>query len=140
MTYAEVIGDPIAQSKSPMIHGFWLERLGLPGGYERVHVRSDELASYFAARRSDPAWRGCNVTAPHKQAVSPLLDRIDPLAGRIGAVNTVVAEAGGLTGYNSDVAGVLGALPPTHLKAGDEVCIIGTGGAGRAGRREPSRS
>ena len=132
--YAEVIGDPIAQSKSPAIHGFWLAELGLAGEYRRCHVRADDLADYLAARRADPDWRGCNVTMPHKQAVMPLLDRIDPLAARVGAVNTIVPEDGGLAGYNTDVPGFLEPLQPllgeSHLFR--MARILGTGGAARA--------
>lgn len=133
--YAEVIGDPIAHSKSPLIHNFWLERLGLPGRYERCHVRPEELAAYFAERRADPDWRGCNVTIPHKQAVIPLLDRIDPAAERIGAVNTVCREPdGSLVGYNTDFGGF---LEPLRDELGKRhlyrmARIIGSGGAARA--------
>ncbi|WP_226016245.1 shikimate dehydrogenase [Novosphingobium sp. FKTRR1] len=132
--YAEVIGDPIAQSKSPAIHGFWLERLAIDADYRAAHVRSHELADYLAARRDDPAWRGCNVTMPHKQAVIALIDRLDPLAARIGAVNTVIPEAGKLVGYNTDAPGFLEPLRPlldqTHLFR--MARVIGTGGAARA--------
>lgn len=132
--YAEVIGDPITQSKSPMLHGFWLERLGIDADYRRKHVRPDELATYFAARRDDSDWRGCNVTIPHKQAVMPLLDRIDPRAVAIGAVNTVVREGDDLVGYNSDAPGFLEPLRPMlddrHLLR--TARILGTGGAARA--------
>jgi shikimate dehydrogenase len=133
--YAEVIGDPIAQSKSPVIHGFWLEALGLPGAYRRAHVTSGELADYLAKRRADPEWRGCNVTMPHKQAVIPLMDRLDPSAGRIGAVNTIVREEDGtLTGHNTDAAGFLEPLRPflrrPHLFR--MARVLGTGGAARA--------
>ena len=132
--YAEVIGDPIAQSKSPVIHGFWLEKLGLPGRYDRAHVKAEELADYLAARRTDPDWRGCNVTMPHKQAVIPLLDRLDPLAARIGAVNTIIPEAGALVGYNTDAPGFLEPLQPllgmTHYFR--MARVLGTGGAARA--------
>jgi shikimate dehydrogenase len=134
LPYAEVIGDPIAHSKSPLIHGFWLEKLGIDARYGRSHVRPDELAAFLAERRADPAWRGCNVTIPHKQAILPLLDRIDPAAAKIGAVNTVVAEAGALVGYNSDAPGFLEPLRPllaqTHLFR--MARIIGAGGAARA--------
>jgi shikimate dehydrogenase len=134
MTYAEVIGDPIAQSKSPVIHGFWLARLGLTGDYRRAHVRADGLASYLAERRADPDWRGCNVTIPHKQAVLPLLDAVDPIAARIGAVNTIVARDGTLSGYNSDAPGFLEPLRPLlderHLLR--TARIFGAGGAARA--------
>ncbi len=133
--YAEVIGDPIAQSKSPAIHNFWIEQLGLDAQYRACHVKSEGLADYLAERRSDPAWRGCNVTMPHKQAVMPLLDRLDSLPEKIGAVNTIVREQdGSLTGYNTDAGGFLeplrAMLERDHLFR--MARILGTGGAARA--------
>lgn len=133
--YAEVIGDPIAQSKSPAIHGFWLGKLGIDAEYRACHVTGGDLEDYLSARRADPVWRGCNVTMPHKQAVIPLLDRVDPLAARIGAVNTIVrGEDGALTGYNTDAGGFLEPLrhrlTETHYFR--MARIIGTGGAARA--------
>jgi shikimate dehydrogenase len=133
--YAEVIGDPIAQSKSPTIHGFWLEELGIDAAYRAAHVTAAGLADYLTARRRDPDWRGCNVTMPHKQSVMPLLDRLDPLAKRVGAVNTVVRGPDGkLEGYNTDVPGFLEPLGPLlaeqHLFR--MARVIGTGGAARA--------
>lgn len=133
--YAEVIGDPIAQSKSPAIHTFWLGKLGIDAEYRAAHVRADELADYLASRRADEAWRGCNVTMPHKQAVMAHLARLHPLAERIGAVNTILRETdGSLTGYNTDVAGFLEPLRPwlerRHLFR--MARVLGTGGAARA--------
>jgi shikimate dehydrogenase len=132
--YAEVIGDPIAQSKSPTIHGFWLERLGLAGTYCASRCAAGDLGSFITARRADPDWRGCNVTMPHKQAVIALLDRLDPLAERVGAVNTIVPEHGELVGYNTDVPGFLEPLRPLldqpHLFR--MARVLGTGGAARA--------
>lgn len=132
--YAEVIGDPIAQSKSPKIHNYWLDRLGLDAEYRVCHVMSDGLADYLAARRIDPDWRGCNVTMPHKQAVMPFLDRLDPLAARIGAVNTIVPEAGGLVGYNTDAGGFLEPLKVelAQIHLFRMARVLGTGGAARA--------
>lgn len=133
--YAEVIGDPIAHSKSPAIHGYWLAKLGLDADYHHCLVRADEVESYLAKRAADPDWLGCNVTMPHKQAVMPHLARLDPLAEKVGAVNTVVREADGLlTGYNTDVAGF---LEPLRDELGKQhyfrmARIIGTGGAARA--------
>lgn len=133
--YAEVIGDPIAQSKSPIIHRFWLEKLGLAGDYRRAHVTREGLAEYLVSRRADPDWLGCNVTIPHKQAVIPLLDRVAPLAAQIGAVNTIVREAdGSLTGDNSDAPGFLEPLKgllarPHYFRMAR---VLGTGGAARA--------
>ena len=132
--YAEVIGDPIAHSKSPLIHGFWLDRLGIAADYRATHVRPDRLGAYLAERRADPDWRGCNVTIPHKQAVIAQLDRIEPLAKAIGAVNIVVREGDGLVGHNSDCGGFLEPLRP--LLARNHLFklarIIGSGGAARA--------
>lgn len=135
MMRAEVIGDPIAHSRSPAIHRFWIDRVGLDAGYDAVRVGADELASYFAERRADTCWRGCNVTMPHKQSVIPLLDRLDPLAARIGAVNTVVREADGLlAGCNTDAPGFLeplrGELARSHFFR--MARVLGTGGAARA--------
>jgi len=130
--YAEVIGDPIAHSKSPAIHNFWLERLGIDAEYRACHVRPEELAEYFAHRREDELWRGCNVTIPHKQAVVGLLDDLDPKAKGPGAVNTVVRQAGDrLLGTNTDVDGVGEAIAGCQL-AGRRVVVIGGGGAARA--------
>ena len=70
MPYAEVIGDPIAHSKSPLIHRFWLEKLAIEGDYRRAHVPAEALPSYLAKCRADPDWRGCNVTIPHKDRKS----------------------------------------------------------------------
>ena len=132
---AHVIGDPIAHSKSPLIHGFWLEKLGIAGEYTRVHVTPDELAEYIAASKSDPRWIGSNVTMPHKQAIIPLLDRLHPLARKLGAVNTVVrAKDGALVGYNTDTDGF---LEPLREVLGKQhlfrmARILGTGGAARA--------
>jgi shikimate dehydrogenase len=133
--YAEVIGDPIAQSISPTIHGFWLDMLSLPGAYRHAHVRTNDLPSYIASRRDDAEWQGCNVTMPHKQAVVALIDRLDISAERIGAVNTIVrAEDGMLTGHNTDAAGFLEPLRPLlrHRHLFRMARVLGTGGAARA--------
>ncbi|PLK27216.1 shikimate dehydrogenase [Novosphingobium sp. TH158] len=130
--YAEVIGDPISQSKSPVIHGNWLARLGIPGEYRACHVSASELAAYIARRRADPDWRGCNVTIPHKEKVGALLDRLEPRAQAVGAVNTVFRDADGqLVGTNTDVDGVAEALRGFDL-AGRKVVVLGAGGAARA--------
>jgi len=132
--YAEVIGDPIAQSKSPLMHGFWLEQLGIEADYGRSHVTAGDLSAFLEGRRNDHAWRGCNVTIPHKQAVMPLLDRIDPIAEAIGAVNTIVPRDGLLIGHNTDAPGFLeplrSRLAERHLLR--TARILGTGGAARA--------
>ncbi|WOF45662.1 shikimate dehydrogenase (plasmid) [Sphingopyxis indica] len=130
--YAEVIGDPIAQSKSPLIHDFWLEALGLTGRYERHHVRPGDLAAYIDARRGDSDWRGCNVTMPHKAAVMDLVEDPGDVRGTIGAMNTVVRQPDGrLIGTNTDAAGFFAPLAELDLE-GAPVVVVGAGGAARA--------
>jgi shikimate dehydrogenase len=131
MVYAEVIGDPVAQSKSPFIHNRWLSQLGLSGEYRRTRVPAGELAEYFRNRRSDTAWRGCNVTIPHKLQVIAHLDDLDRVAADIGAVNCVAQKEGKLVGYNTDVEGIAAALDSVALE-GAKSAIIGGGGAARA--------
>jgi shikimate dehydrogenase len=131
MIFAEVVGDPIAQSKSPLIHKYWLDRLGIAGDYVRTLIAADELASFLDRRRSDADWRGCNVTIPHKQSIIPFLDRLDPRASAIGAVNCVVPEDGAPAGYNTDIDGVAAALDSVELR-GRKAALIGAGGAARA--------
>jgi shikimate dehydrogenase len=136
--YAEVIGDPIAHSKSPLIHKFWLEKLGIEGDYRATRVTADQLPDYLAARRVDPDWRGCSVTTPHKQAIIRHIDDLDVQARRVGAVNAVTRNRTKsdrtLTGFNTDVAGFAEPLEP--LLSGDSdrrrALQIGAGGAGRA--------
>ncbi len=132
---AAVIGDPIAHSLSPRLHGYWLERYGIDGAYIPLHVRAEDLAEVF---RLLPrlGFRGWNVTLPHKEAALALVDEADPAARRIGAVNTVlVGEEGRLSGLNTDGFGFLANLrarvPGLELDRGPAV-VIGAGGAARA--------
>ncbi|MDZ3832032.1 MAG: shikimate dehydrogenase [Sphingopyxis sp.] len=132
LPYAEVIGDPIAQSKSPLIHGFWINALGLSGDYRRAHVLADDLAAYVERRRTDPDWRGCNVTMPHKAAIMDLVDDPGDVRATIGAMNTVVRQPdGSLIGTNTDAAGFYAPLAEIDL-AGAPVIVVGAGGAARA--------
>ncbi|HEX8578462.1 MAG TPA: shikimate dehydrogenase [Allosphingosinicella sp.] len=141
--YAEVIGDPIAHSKSPLIHQFWLGKLGIKADYRRSRVSAADLPSYLKTKRADPWWLGCNVTAPLKQLALPHVDWLQslahkdaPLAAGVGALNAIVRGAEGrLAGFNTDVIGVLEALDrgvgtknPAHALS----YIIGAGGAARA--------
>ncbi|MCB2064506.1 MAG: shikimate dehydrogenase [Novosphingobium sp.] len=131
--YAEVIGDPIAHSKSPTIHNFWLGKLGIDAEYRACHVKPDKLADYFASRNVDDHWRGCNVTMPHKQTVMPLMDELSPVAERIGAVNTVIMRDYYMIGDNTDGVGFMEPLrqflsSQTYRFAS----LVGAGGAARA--------
>jgi shikimate dehydrogenase len=130
--YAEVIGDPIAQSKSPLIHNFWLDALGIAGDYRRSHVSADALADYIAGARADADWRGCNVTMPHKQAIMDLVDDPGDIRGTLGAMNTVVRQPdGSVIGTNTDAAGFYAPLAELDLE-GAPVAVVGAGGAARA--------
>jgi shikimate dehydrogenase len=130
--YAEVIGDPIAHSKSPLIHGFWLDALGIEAEYRRCHVRADDLGAYFERRRADPAWRGCNITAPHKEAALEHVPDPGGIRDSIGAINTVFRdEAGAIASTNTDAAGFWSPISTLDL-SGKPVVVIGAGGAARA--------
>lgn len=130
--YAEVIGDPIGQSKSPLIHAHWLALAGIEAEYRACHVRVDQLPAYVARRSADSHWRGCNVTIPHKLAI---IDHVaDPggVIGSIGAMNTVARDdAGKLFGTNTDAAGFWAPIADLAL-ADRDVVVIGAGGAARA--------
>lgn len=132
--YAEVIGDPVAHSRSPDIHAFWLAKLGIEADYRRTLVVPEDFEAHLAQRRDDPDWLGCNLTMPHKQAAMPLLDEIAPDAAGIGAVNIVVRKGSRSIGHNSDGAGFLEPLQPLlarpHLFR--MARIFGAGGAARA--------
>jgi len=133
--YAEVIGDPIEHSKSPLIHKFWLSRLRIEGDYRSVRVSADGIADYFAGRRRDPDWRGCNVTIPHKQAAVSFADQLMREPRMAGAVNTLARKPDGLIGYNTDME-TLRELLAGHAREaglfGRPITVLGAGGAARA--------
>jgi shikimate dehydrogenase len=132
--HACVIGWPIEHSRSPMVHGHWLETLGIDGTYTKRAVAPDDLGSFLDEIRSG-ALAGCNVTIPHKEAVLPLLDDVLPEARALGAVNTVWREGDRLVGTSTDGVGFLAHLDdsaPDWRKADGTVLIIGAGGAARA--------
>ena len=135
--YAEVIGDPISHSKSPLIHNFWLKKLGIDAEYRACHVTPDELGDYFARRRGDTAWRGCNVTIPHKVAALGFIDKALEAVTVTGALNTVFRvhldeEPGDrLAGNNTDLRGFAEPLRESP-NARSSALILGAGGAARA--------
>ncbi|WP_448662750.1 shikimate dehydrogenase [Sphingomonas sp. CJ20] len=130
--YAEVIGDPIAHSKSPLIHGFWLNALGIDAEYRATHVTPEGLGAYFDARRGDPDWRGCNITIPHKQAALDHVEDRGDVRASIGAINTVLrAEDGVLIGTNTDAGGFYAPIAGLELE-GAHAVVVGAGGAARA--------
>jgi len=136
--FAAIVGWPVEHSRSPALHGFWLKQHGIDGHYGRLPVEPKRAAleELVAFLKRTPHARGCNLTLPHKIDIMPLLDRIDPLAKHIGAVNTVIKQADGtLEGRNSDGFGFLEALkqgaPGWQAAAGPAV-VLGAGGAARA--------
>lgn len=132
---AGVLGWPVAHSRSPRLHGYWIDRLGLDAAYLPLAVAPEHLAQVVRALPR-LGFRGANLTIPHKEAVLPLLDAIDPLAARIGAVNTlVIDEEGRITGRNTDAFGFLENLrrnAPSWRPAAGPAAVIGAGGAARA--------
>jgi shikimate dehydrogenase len=132
---AGVMGWPVMHSRSPRIHNFWLAKHGLAGTYVPLAVRADGL---HAALRALPAlgFAGCNLTIPHKEAALEIVDRVDPKARRIGAINcVVVAPDGSLDGFNYDgfgyIQGILEEYPSWRADAGP-IAVIGAGGGARA--------
>jgi shikimate dehydrogenase len=132
---AGLMGWPVMHSRSPKLHNYWLSRHGLAGTYLPLAIRSEGLR---AALRALPAlgFSGCNLTSPHKVAALDIVDEVDPLARRIGAVNTViVAPDGSLEGQNTDAFGyiesVCEAQPSWRADTGP-IVVIGAGGGARA--------
>ena len=128
---AGLIGWPVAQSKSQLIHEFWLHRLGLDGHYIRLPVRPGEVARAFRGMVA-LGFAGVQATMPHKRACFDLVDHHTAAARALGAVNTVIVEAdGSLTGENTDLPGFLEPLASLDL-TGEQVTVLGAGGAAAA--------
>ena len=132
---AGVMGWPVMHSRSPALHNYWLAKHGLAGSYLPLAIKHDGLR---AALRALPAlgFAGCNLTIPHKEAALDIVDKLDPVARRIGAMNCVVVAAdGSLEGYNHDAFGylhsILEAKPDWRADAGP-IVVIGAGGGARA--------
>ena len=132
---AGVMGDPVMHSRSPKLHNYWLAKHGLTGTYVPLAIKAGHLR---AALRALPAlgFSGCNLTIPHKEAALDIVDKVDPLARRIGAVNCIVVAAdGSLAGQNHDAFGyiesVREAQPKWRADAGP-IVVIGAGGGARA--------
>ncbi|ABU59465.1 shikimate dehydrogenase [Roseiflexus castenholzii] len=129
-----VIGDPVSHSLSPFLHHAAFEHLGIAARYERWQTSSAALPARVASLRA-PHVLGANVTLPHKIAVVRLLDRLDPLAAQIGAVNTIVRLPDGqLEGCNTDAPATIATLREDAGvdPAGRRVVILGASGAARA--------
>ncbi len=127
-----IIGDPVEHTMSPAMHNIAFKKLALDYLYVPFRVKKEELGEAIKGTRALNI-RGLNVTIPHKVAVLQFLDELDPLAEKIGAVNTIVNDDGVLKGYNTDAGGFLRALLEKGIKPeGKKVVILGAGGAARA--------
>jgi len=132
---AGVIGWPVSHSLSPRLHGFWLKELGIDGTYSALAVDPDGLENSLRSL-SERSFAGVNLTLPHKEAAATIVDTMDSVASRIGAVNTVVVGAdGSLAGSNTDGYGFIENLKsgaPEWIADNKSAVILGAGGAARA--------
>ena len=131
---AGVVGHPVKHSRSPIIHGYWLEQFGINGRYDRYDVKPEDF-SHFVKTLSEQSLQGVNVTIPHKEAAFLALDEATERARRLKAANTLWFENGKLWGDNTDSIGFLANLDQGHpgwdINA-KSALILGAGGAARA--------
>jgi shikimate dehydrogenase len=132
---AGVMGWPVKHSRSPRLHGFWLDKYRIDGAYVPLAVAPDDLAGALRALRS-LGFAGVNLTVPHKEAALASVDHLDPVARRIGAVNTIIVRSDGkLEGSNTDAFGFLenlrAAIPAWKAESAP-AAVLGAGGAARA--------
>jgi shikimate dehydrogenase len=127
-----LIGDPVEHSMSPTMHNAAFQQMKMDYVYLAFRVEAGELGKAINGMRAMNI-RGLNVTIPHKVAVMQFLDNLDPLAEKIGAVNTIVNDEGILTGYNTDASGFLQPLLERGVQPSrKKVVVLGAGGASRA--------
>jgi shikimate dehydrogenase len=134
---AGIMGWPVGQSRSPLIHNYWIAKYGLEGDYIRLPVKPDSptgLKDAIAGMRA-MGFAGCNLTMPHKTAALAFVDHLDPMAKRMGAVNTLVfSEDGSISGFNNDGFGYVESLREAGYSdfAKGPITVLGAGGAARA--------
>jgi shikimate dehydrogenase len=132
---AGVMGWPVAHSRSPVIHNHWIRQYGLNGTYGLFPVEPQNIDDAIRGLKA-LGLAGCNITIPHKVEAMKRMDWVDPLAQRMGAINTIVVQAdGALHGYNNDGFGFIQSLrddkPDWRADAGP-ITVLGAGGAARA--------
>lgn len=132
-TKAFVCGQPIAHSRSPMIHGHWLRQYGVDGSYERIEVAPADFSAFISSLAAN-GFAGGNVTIPNKEAAFGAVDRRDGEAEAVGAVNTLWFENGKLVGGNTDAIGFAANLDEhaPQWRSQGRALIVGAGGASRA--------
>lgn len=126
-----LIGNPTGHSLSPAMHNPMFEKLHLNYRYLCFNVEKNELNECIKALKA-LNFAGANVTIPYKTEIMGLLDEIDPVAKKIGAVNTIVTNGKKLTGYNTDFEGIIKSLEEYTVPEGKSIVLIGAGGAARA--------
>src|SRR5258708_328826 len=129
-----VMGHPVAHSRSPMIHGYWLKTVGIPGAYELKGLAPEQFVP-FITNLAGNGYVGGNVTLPHKEAAYRTVSARDAAAEAVGAVNVLWLENGKLMGGNSDVHGFIDNLDdraPGWNVPGCKALVLGAGGAGRS--------
>jgi len=134
MKRACVIGWPIEHSRSPLIHGYWLERYGIEGTYTKVAVEPDDVAQFLRSLGAE-GFVGCNVTVPHKEMAYAIAEEAEESARVVGAANTLWLEGDRLYAANTDTYGYmtyLGHVVPDWRAHDGPVCVLGAGGAARA--------
>ena len=132
---AGIIGWPVSHSRSPGIHNYWIKKYGLTGAYVQLSVAPGTLNQAIPGLKA-LGFRGCNITLPHKVDALKLVDEVDALARRMGAMNTIVVQPdGSLKGFNHDgfgyIQSLLDAQPDWRADAGP-ITVLGAGGAARA--------
>jgi shikimate dehydrogenase len=129
---AGVIGWPVGHSRSPRLHGFWIERHQLDAAYVPLAVHPADLRVALSGLRA-AGFAGANVTIPHKEAAIEICDRVEPFARKAGAVNTIVFESDRIVGRNTDGFGFLANLRSHRVDpAAGKALILGAGGGSRA--------
>ncbi|MFL5376505.1 MAG: shikimate dehydrogenase [Myxococcales bacterium] len=126
-----VLGDPVAHSRSPAIHARAFALLGIDAVYAPCRVTASDLGRAVIGLRA-LGCAGFNVTVPHKTAMLGLLDDLEPLASRCGAVNCVALDEGRAIGHNTDAIGLLDALNEREVSIGERAVVVGAGGSARA--------
>jgi shikimate dehydrogenase len=129
-----VIGWPVKHSRSPLIHSYWLEKLGIEGSYGRAEVAPADFPN-FITHLAAKDFRGGNVTLPHKEMAYQMAQRRTEVADRLQAVNTLWIDGDLLWGDNTDIEGFLAGLDVEAKawdKTGDKAVVLGAGGAARA--------
>ncbi len=128
---AGIVGWPVAQSLSPVLHGYWLRQMGIDGEMLRVPAPPEEFRDVIARLRAE-GLAGVNVTVPHKETAFALADRVDAAAKIAGAANLLVFHAGAIEGRNTDSYGLAESLRENiGALSGADVVLLGAGGAAR---------